>query len=306
MKANILTLAITLTVGIILAGSLLMPVISDATTTEETFRNDGVFNYGVFSTDDTYTLVYNSTTGISVNGTPITIEGVTPGTSSTRYSIIAMENAIVRYGSNADGYACQIFGTNTDNQYMTNSYDDLTATIADGKLSIVASSSGGATTTKTFEFTTMYAIVPSEDKAIMKIATGDVYIKGDSDLYASGQTTVTSWSNIFHFEGTYDDGITITSPAIPTATYENVKWNIEPVKGFIDLYKLTSIEFDIVYNDTTTHAVYSYFGVPSSVTAERSQHLSPGEIAIVNAIPILIIVALVMMAAGALYLKRDD
>ena len=48
MKTNILTLVITLVVGIILAGSLLAPVVSDAqsTVTEKTMSNMGLTSYG--------------------------------------------------------------------------------------------------------------------------------------------------------------------------------------------------------------------------------------------------------------------
>ena len=59
-------------------------------------------------------------------------------------------------------------------------------------------------------------------------------------------------------------------------------------------------------SENTSNLTYSYFIVPASVTSELTNHLSNGEIAILNALPILIIVALVVMAAGALYLKRDD
>lgn len=303
MKTNVLTLAITLTIGVILAGSLLMPVLSDATTTEKTFTNSGVFNYGIFTPDDEYTLEYDASDGsIVVNGETVPAFDAMNKT----YSIVATDNFIARFGQNSGGYFCQCIGTDTNNNNFADGGLTATFTISSGNLSLTWIKSDSTTVTKTVSFDEMYAIVPTADEAILKVSTDKVYIKGDSELYASGLTTVTNWTNIFHFEGTYTDGITISSPNLSDATYDNIKWNIEPVAGYLDLYELTSIEFDITDNDTTVHATYSYFGVPSSVTAELSQHLAPGEIAILNALPILVIVALVVMAAGALYLKRDD
>lgn len=301
---NLLTLAITLTVGIILAGSLLMPVISDATETEKTFVNEGVFNYGLFTPDDEYTIEFTQATGtLIVNDEEVTpIPGVSV-TEGKNYSVVASDNFLLRFGSGAGAFFLQIIGTDADDNSIAIVLNTgtCTGTINDGNFEVTY-----GTTTKTFEFTEIYGIVKDPSVAIMKAAANEVYIKGDSEIYASGVTNVSAWNNLFHFEGTYKDGITISSPNLPDATYDNIEWNIEAVPGYVDLYKLTSIEFDITYDETTVHATYSYFGVPSSVTAELSQHLDSGSIAILKALPVLIIVALVVMAAGALYLKRDD
>ena len=75
MNNKLIPLVLTLVVGIILAGSVLMPVLNDVTKTEQTFVNNGVFNYGIFTPEDTYTLVYNNTNldgKITVNGTAVT------------------------------------------------------------------------------------------------------------------------------------------------------------------------------------------------------------------------------------------
>ena len=301
-KTNLLTLVVTLTVGIILAGSLLMPVLSDATTTEKTFENEGVFNYGIFTPDDEYTLTYTQTTGeLIVN------DVVVPGfdTLNKAYSIVATDDYLARYGSTSGGYYLQNIGYEGANLFVDSGVT-ATITISDGDLSVTWVKADNTTVTKTVTFTEMYAIVPTTNNAIMKVAADQVYIKGDSELYASGLTTITLWTNMFHFEGTYNDGITITSPTFPTATYDNIEWNIEPVSGYVDLYKLTSIEFDITYNDTVTHATYSYFGVPEKVTAELSQHLNTGEIALLNALPVLVIIGLVLAGVGAIFVRNRD
>lgn len=301
-KKDLIIGVVGLTVCVIVAATVLMPILNDATTTHETFTNKGVFYYGIFTPDDEYTLEYDDGT-ITVNDTVVTpIQGVDL-THYGSYSVISTDNMLFRFGSNNNGYYVQIVGNDKGGNNVLLGASTATVTISSGDL--VVTTGGDNPQTKTFTFTEMYAIVPNVDDAILKASTGQVYIKGDSQLYASGLTTVSAWNNMFHFEGTYDDGITISSPNLPGCTFDNIVWNIEPVSGYVDLYKLTSIEFDIINNDTTVHATYSYFGVPSEVTAEKSQHLDSGSIAIINAIPIIIIVAMIAMAVGFFLIRRE-
>lgn len=307
MEGNkLLTLLVTVTVGIIFTGALLAPVIEDVSATEKTFVNEGLFNYGIFEPNDTYTLEFDSSDGsIEVNGTVVT---PIPGISLTQYasySVLSADNVILRYGSNNTGYYLQILGSDSGGNTVAAGGVTVSATISDDTISVTYVNSQDVSTTKTFNFTEMYAIVPTEDEAVLKASSSQVYIKGDSPLYAGGVTTVTAWSNVIHFEGNYDDGIVITSPSLPDATYSNIVWNIEEVEGYVDLYKLTSIEFDITNNDTTVHATYSYFAVPTEVTAEISQHLDAGEIAILAAIPLMAIAALVLLVVRYFVAGRD-
>ena len=110
---------------------------------------------------------------------------------------------------------------------------------------------------------------------------------------------------MFHFEGTYDDGITITS-ANTDATYSNITWNITPMDGYVDLYKLTSIEFDITYNDTVTHATYSYFAVPTEVTAELAVHPDAATLSMLSVIPIVVMIGIVLAVVGVAIVGRND
>lgn len=299
---KIIGLVITALVSVIVLAAVLIPVINDATTTEDKFTNEGVFYMGKFTPDDEYTLTFTGTGGVlTVNGEQVP----TVNASSRFYSVISSDNFSARYGYSSNIYFLQLVGKDTSNNTFADGGVATTITISDGNLSISSTKSDNTTISKTVAFTEMYAIVPSEDDAIMKQASSDVYIKGDSEIYATGLTQVTAWSNMFHFEGTYDDGITISSPNLPDATYDNIKWNIEPVDGYIDLYKLTSIEFDITNNGTTVHATYSYFGVPSEVTAERSQHLSPAEIEILDILPVFIIIAVLIAAVAVVAFRRE-
>lgn len=297
MENKFIALAVGLTVGVIMLSGFLWPVIADATATEKTFTNEGVFNYGIFTPDDEYSLhIVGADGSITVNG-----ETVPPFTASTRYySIVATDNFCARYGYSSNIYFCQCVGKDSTNNNFADGGILTDITIENGALSVNFTKSDNTTVSKTVEFTEMYAIVPTADNAVMKVATDAVYIKGDSPIYASGLTQVTQWSNLFHLEGNYTDGITISSPNLPSATYDNIEWNIEPVAGYIDLYKLSSIEFDITNNDTVYHATYAYFGVPSEVTAEKSEHLDTTQIALVAAIGTLGAIVLIAAAAGSI------
>lgn len=284
-------LIVGVVVALVLAGATL-PIWADTLATEDTFKNEGVFYYGVFKPTDTYTLTYNNTTGaLTVNGETVTVPGV-DSTHYGAYSILASDDWLFRYGSNQSGYYEQVVGKDKGGNTVL-SGGNCTATITGGDLVATFTDSENNVTTKTLAFTEFYGIVPTEDNAIMKISNQSVYIKGDSPLYGSGLTTVSAWNNAFHFEGTYDDGITISSPNLTGVTFDNITWNIEPVDSHEDLYKLTSIEFDINYNDTTVHATYSYFGVPSEVTADRSVSMSGPLGVLVGVLPLLIVAGLV-------------
>ena len=288
-------------VAVIVTSVVLIPITEEVTATTETFENKGVFNYGLFTPDDDYTLTFDATTGeLTVN------DVVVPGfdTLNKAYSIIATDDYLARYGSTSGGYYLQNIGYEGANLFVDSGVT-ATITISEGDLSVTWVKADNTTVTKTVTFTEMYAIVPTTDTAVMKVSSEEVYIKGDSELYASGLTTITLWANIFHFEGTYDDGITISSPTFPTATYDNITWNIEPVSGYVDLYKLTSIEFDITYNGEVTHAVYSYFGVPSTVTAEKAIHADAMTNTIISLIPIFVVLAILMGIVGLMYFNRN-
>lgn len=298
--SKITTGIIIVVVSVILAGVLVIPVIQDVTASEDTFTNEGAFNYGIFTPDDEYTLNYSSDGKITVNDVDV------PSFNTDRaYSVIASENFTARYGVTGGNYYMQCIGVDQNNAVFADGGVSATVTISGGKLSVSWTSSTDVTTTKTVVFSEMYAIVPTEDQAVMKYSTEEVYIKGDSQIYATGITTVVTWRNIIHFEGTYEDGITISSPDLTGATFDNVVWNVEPVNGYIDLYRLTSIEFDITYEDTTVHATYSYFGVPSEITAERSNHMNSSQAVIMGVVSVLVLVSIVMVAVRMISGRSD-
>lgn len=309
MKTNLLALIISLVVGIILAGSMLMPVINDATEVEKTFdnRTNALFQVEKLDENSDYTFEwsYEDPTNATVNGETVGLENATV--------ICSLDSFLLRYGNNATyGHYLQSVGGTLNIIVTENATADqgsITVTAIEGTITAVLVK-GENTTTKTITYTEGYGIASKGDY-VMKSPTQSAYMLTDSPIVAMGLTTLDgSWANMFQITGVIEAvEVTQVYPSPATYTISDVEIQANEVAEYIDLYKLDAITFvatNISDTTKTTDCTYNYFIVPATVTSERAQHLSPGEIAIMNALPVLIIVALVVMAARALYLKRDD
>lgn len=298
-KTNLLTLVVTLTLGIILAGSLLMPVISDATETERTFTNDGLIRMDKVDTDYSASIFWDHTdpTVITVNDETYEL----PQNLPIALTVGGTEEFFIRYNTDA----VYIFQNNSTMAASVTNGTDLTVTIANGEIT-----STDGTYTITFTYSDSLFIVSDKGKYVMKNTSEAAYVKGDSDIHAYGRTYLTGTINTacnFAIDGTITDGFTIEGWGT-TSTITATEYTVtsEVVAGYVDLHKFTKIDFTASDGTNTATATYGQVIVPYEVTAELTNHLNSGEIAIMNALPIMIIVALVVMAAGALYLKRDD
>lgn len=298
MRTNILTLAITLTIGVILAGSLLMPVISDATTTHVTFENAGYFDMKYTETESV-SLSWDHTDphNITINGEVVALEE-SPAAPRT---IICGDSWFVRYGGDSLAwYASSGSAAGASVAGET----DATLTAANGSVSFT-----GGTTTRTGTYTYLY-VVAEDGEFVMKTANDKAYLNGDSTIYAMGLTSnVLSQDVYVKSVGTPDDGITSTvfrySGATPI-TVKSVSDSFVTESAYLDLYSIEKFVITVTNGTNDADLIYSYFIVPAEVTAEKAVHFTDGENAIIAAIPVLIIAGLVIVAAGALYLKRDD
>lgn len=279
---NLLTLAITLTVGIILAGSLLMPVISDATETERTFENTGYYYMTDVGADESYTYEF-----VSSPAKAWTVNGEALSFPEGAFNVLVTDEHFVR--SNG-----QIESSSVASMTVTVTAESITGTYT----------ASGVSHDIDWAVDGFYGAVPTKDSFIMTNPDATTYVKSDTEVLGFGLSNLSGQYPIFHIVGDMEN-VTVTSPDT-SITIANVAINKTPVDGFIDLYKFESITFDATKGDNTATITYNRVIVPTEVMAELSQHLNSGEIAILNALPVLIIVALVMMAAGALYLKRDD
>lgn len=318
MKTNVLTLIIMLVVGIILAGSLLAPVISVATATTDTYTNDGYYRMTHYDATSDHTMfwTYEKPDIVTVDSEDVKLTYPTVAGSSV--TVIADTDWIFRLYIGPSGPAFIDYIPSTGGITRATVADSMTLTVTFTSGSMSASFSDG--TTKTGTYADIW--LPSNNGELtMKKADKTAYVLGDSEIVGYGISSPLNHngqaiSNGYgiYLVGTYDDGITGTiwrgtngalSDFACQATAEDSHKNLYIFDKITTTFTLTeTVDSETVTTDTTL--TYNYVIVPYQVTAEKTQHLAPGEIAIMNAIPIMVIVALLMLAVGAIAYRRAD
>lgn len=278
---NLLTLAITLTLGIILAGSLLMPVIADAQLTIDpkvTYSNSdnsgSDYRYGPV---DSVHLVIDAD-GATLNGE--LIERAT--------------NPIVLFES--DNISVNL--PNSDNTATMEAYYNNSTTggsVFGGTLELTAEN-GEITAvfgpnTLTFTYTWMVSI--TEDGKFINhqsdgnkiyytdpnnvIICGGLYTTGDNDTYYS-------WYN-----GVGTDNGSYTISLNPNGALQ---------EGTTDIYTTTLPRIVIDDENFTPYRML--------IAAEVTGHEAGAGYALLGAIPVLVIIGLVLAATAAIMVKRND
>ena len=309
-KTNILTLIITLVVGVILAGSLLGPVISDATKTEATLENNGYFNLNkITNTDEnTHTIGWDVTNPqvIAIDGENVSVSdwGVA---SYQQLTIFATESDLIRVNPVSQGQSIswvQIRG-NQVNYAQANS--NFSATITQGSATISVDSSPWSLT-----FSEAYMITPGDGEYTMKKSNETAYMLSDSPIISMGFTQLPysggSDNVVFGIRGTVDgvDVSVVRHSANTTITTSNLEIHKTEASKYVGVSNFDKITFTASNDGTETDVTYSYVIVPHKITAELSEHLTPGQISLMGAIPVMVIVALLMAAVGAIALRRAD
>lgn len=294
-KTNVLTLIITLVVGVILTGALLGPVIDDATKTTDKITNTG--SYFLTDSDDNYSLVYDPAGKFTVNGEDIPFTDL-PGGSSTIVSTAEYQLRFNNYTSSAQGnYA--IFLITPSN------FTRLANTTIEAPLELVYDSGSLTYGTTTVSYTSdSFRGLIKEGNYVMTASTSPAKVlKNTSIILGDGTTQVDHWYNRFYIEGTVED---LSVTAGESITVSNIVANTVAVTEYVDVVELTSITFDATDGETTVNATYNRVIVPAEITVELSDHLTPGQISLMGAIPVMVIVALLMAAVGAIALRRAD
>ena len=291
-----LQLVVGIAVGVLVLSAALFPVIDSATTTERTFTNEGLYYMSYVPENDSHELVFTPGSGWTFDGEPFTD---VPGD----YTILGTDDLVIR----GDGRARGILSA--------------TGTVAiDFTVTNTAITGTFGTQTMNLTYDKIILAVPDKSNLIMKAGTTTAYVLNESSIEAYGYTSITTsseWTNnmVIHIDGDLKDGFTIT--AYPTGsgvtvdyTVENITTDAAAVTDYIGLYKITTIEFDIVVTNSdenaeyTTHCTYNRVIVPTTVTAELAVHASQDEIEILETIPILITVGLILGIVGAVFVRR--
>ena len=286
MDNKFVGLMVGLTVGVLMVSGFLWPVVADATASEKTFVNTGLWRMDELESGDTWVRTA-STDSWAYNG-----EEVLTSQNSNSSTIV---------GSNWTIRGTGVFWGAT---YYTNN-PDITLTVNEDSVTVV---------TKTISGIEGYGVKPN-GAYLMTSYTEPVYIKGDSVIYATGSSNIgPGLGFVTHIEGNITDGVTAecwsvnNTGTLSNFIVSNVEVHAEEVAGYEDLYKLTGITFDVsatYTHDSTTETVtgtmsYSSYVVPYQVTAEKSWHLDTTQVALVAAIGTLGAIVLIAAAAGSI------
>jgi len=289
MKNKLIPLCITLVVGIILAGSVLMPVINDATETERTYTNEGVY----YMTDDPtdYVLeIRGVDQEILVNDELVTTFADLPNSA---WTLLSTPEYLIRIQGASSNYACWITSITGTNTYVaSNTTESVKVILTDSTITIG---------TSVFNYTGEFRGIAKTGDYVMTPAGGFVVSDTDTIIIGNGATGVTHWYDAFYIIGTVDDIQVSTSDSI---TVSNVEVNATKIPNF-NGSTVTSITFTATDGTNTTDATYNRVIVPVSVTLEKTQHLTPGQIALMGTIPIMVIVALLVVAVGVVARRND-
>lgn len=295
-------------IGIIVL-SAFVPIISETTTATNTFDNsaDGYYTMALNADDDTtYTIEYSlDTPGI------LTINGETFDAFATYgqaiTSVAMADDWVLRFDSQNSqyGYLQYYDGTLWRGSNSTKSFE---MTASNGTATINTVESNDATTTLTKTYTSMFVIYPDSDYT-MKKPTQNAYVLGDSLIFAEGITSGTASGNVptgaqvIKITGNITDGVTITTSDTDWII-SNIEIHKTDVAGYIDLYQIEKITFDLTKDDAVYHATYSFFVVPSEITAEKSIHPDTALATVIDMLPLIAGVGLLMfLVAEFLYTR---
>lgn len=303
-KTNLLTLLITLTVGIILAGSLLVPIIDSTHDELENIRYNGGNEYCVrmsqgAPTEDLY---------FTKPANAMYVECRSGSLSAEPYYVAPL-NDIHQMGwiFLSTSFSLGITGMGDKPLDTTSKYNGQGAggynTLADTKNVHINSTTGKVTIWTTdpnstwsaydnVDLDTCYWADPNGDYINVQVGRYPVWIEDPTEIAGS---SMTQGNYIFY---TDTENITVTGSYPATVTTETAEKN--------GLYSLSKVPMAITgtdsneYNVTSAHVVVKYQVQGDPV---------PGGLAslgLLNALPILVIVGLVLVAVGAIFVRTRD
>lgn len=286
MKTNILALVITLTVGIIFAGSLLVPVVEDAQQTagelgtldnneSGVLYNSYAMGHMTASTPEVTILLADSV--LTVNGTPVTIQHY----GTLGQLAVSPDGSYLAVRNNA---AAMYLYTLADGVYTS-------VTISPGT-EVTVAYNGITIGDTTYPIDDLYCIgVTSEDPVFRYTPTDSakIYVEKIGDLFGTATITIDGESKTIAFVG---DQATLTGYT------PIVQYSLKAVDGYTDLYEVESYTITVGEGTATVGSWYA----SEYVTGHEA---SGASYTLYGIIPVMAIVA-ILMGAVALLMRRND
>lgn len=284
-KTNLLTLVVTLTLGVILAGSLLVPVVNDAIEDNHTtLVNNTGLKWHMVEPEETITASWDGTKCL-LNGEEITF--------GSTYSFITADTFCCRWTSSSrPAYVFNLGYAEDDTPLPYTSYQTWSLTAGNGSATLT--NLADTTQTATVEYSWLF--IPTATSSgpsdwVMTNGSSSYYVTEDTPIYIS------STDGRIIIQGKYGDLSVTTNgdEAVYTVTaqeisgYEEKVWKVEK-------FTVTG------YNDTEYTFNRMIFPQQIVLTNEGTAEYN----ALYAAIPILVILGLVVSAIGAIFVRTRD
>ena len=287
---NVLTLAITLVLGVILAGSVLMPVITDAQTNigepvKITNTASISLDNELYITDD---LSESHTFTAEYPNAYITVDDVQIPTSNAVQGFYLISDGLSLF--NTGSFFVVSFGEKTA-QYSPAWNVALSATFEDGTATFTYRD-GGTTNTYTTEYTWIGYRVTEGGNYVNKVNVATANYHDMSDFIAMGNYTTGENDTYYVVK---DGKITLSE-----TQYEGKigTTGATAVSGTTDIYTGTLR----IYVDDEYFTPFVW-AVKKTVTGHEAGGAS---YELLGAIPIMVIISLVLLATAAIMTKRND
>ena len=283
--------AIAAFVVVIVLAAVLMPILGDATKTEDTLTNKGYYRMSILSEEDSHTITwsYEEPTTITVDGTDVTLNpSLFPNGSSK--SVVLSDSFLIRLFGHGTYYTVELWDKGYVDSVSSADSETLSISVSSGTLTWTANSE----TPVSRSYSDYVIAVDDDGNMIMKGADDKAYMLPDSELYAAGISTFgTAYFGGVYIQGTVES-VTVEAPLTGVTVNDDIEIITTDVSSYVDLVSLEKITFSTTYDGTDIDQTYSYFVVPYQVTAEKTVHLSASENAILMVIPALLIIAILI------------
>lgn len=294
MKVNIVTLAITLTLGIILTGSLLMPTIESGAIKETNTQESGTYTY--YATDEMDGQIYSISDGkLAYNGEAL---------GNTAVHMISSNFRVMFYNGSM---------TMFDSTMSINPAVKTLTINADGSYTVVTTADATIESTVNLDW---FVGPCTQDKAnyveaLMTAITGT--IDPNSIIYGAfygtvsdGTTTLGNTATIIGFKGTVGDIETIGFVRPSGSPWTEGVSTTEFTISFDEesrTYSTSGMGAIVTVGDYTTTTASNAFSmyIPLEYTAVADNPMND----LLKVLPILVIISLVLAATGAIITKRD-
>lgn len=299
---RIVALVVGASVMVLIFSAILVPIIGEATKTEKTFENVGDFEM-TFDERDSVTIVWDGTNPLqmSVNGEVVPLDA-SIFTSSQRRSVLMSDDFCIRTNAGGGEKMLQYNGPTGSSIFFTTS--TMTIVCENGAYTVYKDENSVATGTYTYLYT-----LSNNGEFVMKYKNTPAYVLGNSEIYAMGTSKVADSSEFgVKITGNVEDGVNITTWRGGDWNYTDISVNATAVDNYVDLYSLASITATATSDDDayTGTITYSYFLVPTEVTAEMTVHADDGTRALLSAIPIIAMIGIVLAVVGVAIVGRND